>query len=292
MSRFICFSFLVLSCLAAYAQTQNNAELQKMYDEDQRSRMVSNIDWKVLSEQDRMREKRVYELIAEGKVVTGKDHYNTAMIFQHGTDTVASRMAVTHMRKALALDPTINKWLLAAAVDRDLMRRGQPQIYGTQYTKDQTTGGKWKRYTIDSTKVTDEERQSYGVETLAGQRIKEHNLNLASLTDFYKTSQSIDKTIELIKSEHQKGNKSAYNVDQSAINTFGYQLMHVHEYENALKVFKLNTTLYPTGFNTFDSYGECLLKLNRKSEAMEAYKKSLELNPKNENARKVIAQGM
>jgi tetratricopeptide (TPR) repeat protein len=51
-----------------------------------------------------------------------------------------------------------------------------------------------------------------------------------------------------------------------------------------LKIFKLNTELYPDGFNTFDSYGECLLLLNKKEEAKIAYKKSLELNPKNNNA--------
>jgi Tfp pilus assembly protein PilF len=51
-----------------------------------------------------------------------------------------------------------------------------------------------------------------------------------------------------------------------------------------LKIFQLNTELYPDGFNTFDSYGECLLLLHKKDEAKIAYKKSLELNPKNNNA--------
>src|SRR5690242_2709438 len=121
---------LTLHSLISVAQT-NNAELQKMYDEDQRARSVSNINWMVLAKQDSLREVRVYEMIKDGNVVTAMDYYNTAMIFQHGRDTVASHMAVVQMQKAIELDTTINRWLLAAAIDRDLMRRNKPQIYGT-----------------------------------------------------------------------------------------------------------------------------------------------------------------
>src|SRR5688572_28706226 len=96
--------FFLFCFLTAFSQTKDNAELQKMYDDDQRSRSVSNIDWRALSKADSLREARVYELIKQGKIVTGKDYYNSAMIFQHGRDTVASRMAVEHMRKAIALD--------------------------------------------------------------------------------------------------------------------------------------------------------------------------------------------
>ena len=53
-------------------------------------------------------------------------------------------------------------------------------------------------------------------------------------------------------------------------------------------MFKLNTQLYPNGFNTWDSYSECLLILGNKEDGIKAYKKSLELNPKNKNAEKVL----
>lgn len=46
--------------------------------------------------------------------------------------------------------------------------------------------------------------------------------------------------------------------------------------------------LYPEAFNTHDSHGEVLLLLDREKEAVEAYKRSLELNPKNENVREVL----
>lgn len=284
---FFLFSLIAIPFVSV-AQSKDNEELQKMYTEDQRARQVANIDWKNLMKEDSARKARVYQLIKEDKLVTGNDYYHSAMIFQHGGDVASSTMAVNHMKKAIELDPTINKWLLAAAIDRDLMRRGEPQIYGTQYTKNYGDT-KWKRYQIDSTKVTDEERKYYGVETLAQQREKERQMNLLTLSAYHEKN-SIDQTIAFIKAEIKKGRASEYNVSESGINEFGYELMAANKNEEALKIFKLNTELYPNGFNTFDSYGECLLLLNKKEEAKRAYQKSLDLNPKNENARKVLAE--
>ena len=159
----------ILLPLATFSQTSDNVELKKMYDEDQSSRKTPNIDWISLTKKDSIREKRVYELIKNGEVNTGRDFYHSAMIFQHGKDSVAYGMAVKQMRRAIELDSTINRWLLAAAIDRDLMSRGKPQIYGTQYVK-KAQNAKWERYKIDTTKVTDKQRKYYNVEILTEQK--------------------------------------------------------------------------------------------------------------------------
>lgn len=210
------------------------------------------------------------------------------MIFQHGGDTLASSMAVKHMRKAIELDSSINKWLLAAAIDRDLMRRQKPQIYGTQYIiiNGETN---WKRYEIDTTQVTDEERKLHNVETLAEQLVKERNMNLKPISEFHSESNSIRQTIRFIKSEHKKNEKSTYNTSENELNSFGYKLLNSKKENDALEIFTLNTKLYPKAFNTFDSLGECLLLLDKKEKGLKAYRKSLELNPENENARKILA---
>jgi tetratricopeptide (TPR) repeat protein len=287
MPKFAKLLVLLLFPLMAYSQI-DNAELQKMYNEDQSSRMVKNIDWTVLNKNDKEREQRVYELIKSGEIVTGKDYYNSAMIFQHGNDTLASSMAVKQMRKAIELDTTISKWLLAAAIDRDLMRRQKPQIYGTQYVKNNGES-KWKRYNIDTTQVTDIERKYYNVETLAEQLEKERNMNLMPIAEFHSKSKSIKETIDFIKSEGKKGIKSNYNISETELNSFAYELLNGKNENDALVVFTLNTELHPDGFNTFDSLGECLLLLGKKEEGLKAYKKSLALNPKNENARKILS---
>jgi len=98
----------------------------------------------------------------------------------------------------------------------------------------------------------------------------------------------VDDLIKLAKSSDLEN--SEYNLSESGINTFGYQLMGEGNDEDALKIFKLNTELYPEGFNTYDSYGECLVKIGRIEEGIAAYKKSLELNPNNDNAKKVLAE--
>ncbi|WP_274971777.1 tetratricopeptide repeat protein, partial [Zunongwangia profunda] len=58
--------------------------------------------------------------------------------------------------------------------------------------------------------------------------------------------------------------------------------------DESLKVLKLNTELYPKAANTWDSYGEILLKLGKEKEGIKAYKKSLALDPNNENAKNII----
>jgi tetratricopeptide (TPR) repeat protein len=285
--KFYRILILFIFPITTFSQT-DNFELQKMFDEDQSSRMLNNIDWSILSLQDKSRESRVYELINSGLITTAKDYYNSAMIFQHGNDTSASSMAIKHMKRAIELDSTIEKWLLAAAIDRDLMKRGMPQIYGTQYVMNNEEG-KWKLYKIDTTKITDDERKIYHVETLQEQLEKERILNLKSISEFHSKSKSIKKTIRFIKSEHKKGKNSIYNTSEDELNSFGYELLYSKKENDALEIFILNTKMYSESYNTFDSLGECLLKKGDKEKSIKAYKKSLELNPKNENARKVIS---
>lgn len=290
IKSYICTAFFLPVTLLSFSQTQHNEELQKMADADQQSRMAANINWSVLSKEDSIRRVRVFELIKEGKLHTGKDYLNAGIIFQHGNDTVASGMAVKSFEKALQLDSSLNRWWYAAAVDRDLMRRGQPQIYGTQYIKNQHTNGKFRRYTIDTTKVTDAERRYYGVETLAGQVVKERTMNLQSISAYYAGNNAIGPTLQLIKQEYEKGSQSDYNVSEEVINSFGYELLNKNKITEALQIFELNTRLYPNGFNTFDSYGEALMQANQKKKAIKAYKKSLRLNPENENAKKILKE--
>ena len=88
--------------------------------------------------------------------------------------------------------------------------------------------------------------------------------------------------------ERNKGSNSDFNVSELGINTFGYALMRQGDNEEALTIFQLNMKLYPNSWNTYDSYGDLLLKLDRKEEAIVAFEKSLELNPGNEKARIII----
>ena len=105
---------------------------------------------------------------------------------------------------------------------------------------------------------------------------------------YHQHSESLDSTIAFIHQERTKGDRAFYNVLEYGINQFGYDLMTAKDLKGALKVFVLNTDLYPQAFNTWDSLGECLMLLERKQESLAAYRRSLQLNPKNDNAIKVL----
>ena len=87
--------------------------------------------------------------------------------------------------------------------------------------------------------------------------------------------------------------KSTYeNTDsniEASLNTQGYNLLSKNKIDDAIKVFKLNTELFPAAFNTWDSLAEAFMTLGNKEKAIEYYQKSLDLNPKNENAKKYLA---
>jgi tetratricopeptide (TPR) repeat protein len=76
----------------------------------------------------------------------------------------------------------------------------------------------------------------------------------------------------------------------SELNTYGYVLMAAREMDKAGVVFKLNTILYPGNANVFDSYGDYYMKSGNRLMARENYRKTLEIEPGNENARKMLEQ--
>jgi len=265
---------------------EDNPELAEIYKNDQADRQVDEIDWSIVSVNDRKREKRIYEILEAGEAKTANDFHNAAMIFQHGGDSEAYGMAVKLMTKALELDPSGDKWLLAAATDRHLLSIDKPQIYGTQFFK-KDKDDPWEMSEMDTTQITDAQRIEYRVESLAEQREKLKRMNMKKMSVKLAELGSVDKLITFIKNENKSDPEC--DISENGINNFGYNLMGQYKEQDALKIFKVNTELYPNAFNTHDSYGECLLKLGDKKKSLKAYKKSLELNPNNEGAAKIIA---
>ncbi len=107
-----------------------------------------------------------------------------------------------------------------------------------------------------------------------------------TLREFIIIGKTTEKIIEILVNEVNNG--PVYNFSEGEINSFGYDLMDDNKDNEALKVFELNIQLYPNQWNTYDSYGECLLKLGDIENATKAYKKALELNPANTGASEAL----
>jgi len=160
-------AFLILLCCTYFSCifAQDNPELKKMYEEDQNSRKVEKIDWKVLLIQDSTRRVEVSEMIRQNKVLTSMDYFRTAMIYQHGNDSTSYKLAWEYSKKAAAMDSNniSARWLSAASFDRYSLSVGKPQIYGTQFL---VIDNKYYLQDFDTTKVSDADRIYYKTRTL------------------------------------------------------------------------------------------------------------------------------
>lgn len=85
-----------------------------------------------------------------------------------------------------------------------------------------------------------------------------------------------------------KRNTTEYFLSEQQFNKLGYDFLRSGKIPQALETFRINTELFPQSYNTFDSYGEALLKNNQREKALIMYQKSVELNPGNENGKKII----
>jgi len=262
-------------------KSDNNNELYELYIQDQMDRKSEDIDWSIVEPRDKIRQKRVLQMINSNKLITSDDYANAAMIFQHGSDSISSNLTIELMRKAIELNPARSRWLLAAAIDRDLMMRNEPQIYGTQFTK-LDKDGPWILYDLDSTVITDNERMKHGVEPLKELKLKDLTQTIIKLEDLYADGKTIEEI--LIISENAFSLNHNIDLSEEGINVFASGLLGKNNLSDALKVYKANTEFYPASFKTLNAYGDCLLKSGDKKKALEVFKKSNVINSRNKYA--------
>lgn len=77
-------------------------------------------------------------------------------------------------------------------------------------------------------------------------------------------------------------------ITQYLINAIGYHALAKKDFEGAIELFRLNCELYPGSSNAFDSIGEAYMLSGNFFMAAESYRHSVELDPKNQNAVKML----
>ncbi|MEJ5102737.1 tetratricopeptide repeat protein [Chryseobacterium sp. MYb328] len=84
-----------------------------------------------------------------------------------------------------------------------------------------------------------------------------------------------------------KSKNPTLNFEDTLLN-IAYTLMNSDRLNESIKVFELNVKENPASFNAFDSLAEGYFNNKQFELSKENYEKSLELNPKNENAKEML----
>jgi tetratricopeptide (TPR) repeat protein len=100
------------------------------------------------------------------------------------------------------------------------------------------------------------------------------------------TTPHLDVMMNTYKALKKQKFKGLY-VSADDLNGPAYKLMKNYPLE-AIKLFKLNTKLYPDSWNAYDSLGDGYKALGDDRQALENYEASLKLYPENSNALEMI----
>jgi dienelactone hydrolase len=79
-----------------------------------------------------------------------------------------------------------------------------------------------------------------------------------------------------------------FKLDESAVNSWGFELLSDNHVPEAIDIFRLNAKNYPDSGSVYDSLGEAYMQSGQKELAIDSYKKSLEKDPSNDNARQKL----
>jgi tetratricopeptide (TPR) repeat protein len=90
--------------------------------------------------------------------------------------------------------------------------------------------------------------------------------------------------------ERRNQDSTALLFTESQMNRLGYTYLNRGQVKEALMLFRLNIEAYPESFNVYDSYAEALMADHQYEPAVKNYIRSLELNPRNDNGRKKLAE--
>jgi CubicO group peptidase (beta-lactamase class C family) len=99
------------------------------------------------------------------------------------------------------------------------------------------------------------------------------------------------KGLETALLNYKENKKSdIYIHKEDEMNVLGYDMLQLGKVKEAIEVFKLNVAAYPDSGNCYDSLGEAYLASGDKKLALLNYKKSVELDPTNENGKRIIKE--
>ena len=103
-------------------------------------------------------------------------------------------------------------------------------------------------------------------------------INIAEVIGQTIEAKGVDEAIAQYKSI-KDSNSGQYNINKWELNNLGYELIKLKRASEAEKIFKLNVEVYPEYAGAYSGLGEAYRILGNKKEAINHFKKSLELYP-------------
>jgi len=88
--------------------------------------------------------------------------------------------------------------------------------------------------------------------------------------------------------ELKQSSPDDYGFNEGVLNMLGYFLLGKDRIDDAIIIFKLNVKEYPDSFNVYDSLGEAFMSNGNMWRAKYNYRKSLRINPENENGKQML----
>ncbi|MFD2567430.1 serine hydrolase [Pseudotenacibaculum haliotis] len=111
------------------------------------------------------------------------------------------------------------------------------------------------------------------------ERMLNEDIRLAFILNNYTDALKIYKAIKL------KNNTLNF---ERGLNKAGHHYFSKEQIDTSIAIFKLYTNEYPNSSNAFNNLGDAYFNKKQYALAKENYQKSLELNPKNENAKEML----
>ncbi len=108
----------------------------------------------------------------------------------------------------------------------------------------------------------------------------------SATADLLTKLQGLDARAGLVPCGTSQGRRAAWSLRPEHASGIG--LLRAGQVADAVKVFEANVQLYPDDANAYDSLGEGQMAAGNTKAAIENYRKSLQMDPKNENAKKML----
>ncbi|MES2731481.1 MAG: serine hydrolase domain-containing protein [Bacteroidota bacterium] len=85
-----------------------------------------------------------------------------------------------------------------------------------------------------------------------------------------------------------RSDTTRYYFTEREMNVLGYEFLFNGYSAQSLETFKINTLLFPTSFNVYDSYGDAFAQIGRKEEAILMFQRAIALNPESEGSKQSL----